>query len=132
MMSKQIGGETFRDTFFTEHFQRLLLQFVQCIYLEPFLVSLDKSVLLHRRCLISKFSEMLILLFIRFYIKVFPIAMVSLFCKNLILSILTYTMIGNIFVQLINFCSIQFLFHARVFPVNFAKLRRTPFLTEHL
>ena len=39
--------------------------------------------------LMSKFTETLILFFIRSYREVFPIAMVSLFCKNLILSILT-------------------------------------------
>ena len=39
----------------------MLLNFVQYLFLESFFVSLDKSVLLHRRCLMSKFSEMLIL-----------------------------------------------------------------------
>ena len=37
------------------------LEFVQHLFLESIFVSLDKSVLLHRRCLMSKFSEMLIL-----------------------------------------------------------------------
>ena len=37
------------------------LKFVQYLFLESVFVSLDKSVLLHRRCLMSKFSELLIL-----------------------------------------------------------------------
>ena len=37
------------------------LKFVQYLFFESVLVSLDKSVLLHRRCLMSKFSEMLVL-----------------------------------------------------------------------
>ena len=37
------------------------LKFVQYLLLESFFVSLDKSILLHRRCLMSKFSEMFIL-----------------------------------------------------------------------
>ena len=42
---------------------RLLLKFVQYLFsiLESFFVSLDKSVLLHCRCLMSKISEILIL-----------------------------------------------------------------------
>ena len=56
--------------------------------------------MLHCRYSMSKFTEMLVLLFIQFYLKVFPIATVSLFCKNLLLSILNqYFMKGNIFVQ---------------------------------
>ena len=41
--------------------QNFFLKFVQYLFLESVFVSLDKSVLLHRRCLMSKFSEMLIL-----------------------------------------------------------------------
>ena len=56
--------------------------------------SLDKSVLLHRKCLMSKFRETLILLcrkifsvFIRFFTKLFPIAVVfNLLFKYLISS----------------------------------------------
>ena len=87
--------------------QNFFLKFVQYIFLEFVFVSLDKSVLLHRRCLVSKVSEILnwcadkiFLFFIQFYTKLFPIAMVSLLYKNLILSILTYYfMIESIFVQ---------------------------------
>ena len=53
---------------------RLFLKFVQYLFLESFCASLDKSVLLHRRYLMSKFTEMLILLFIRLYMKIFSIA----------------------------------------------------------
>ena len=60
-------------------------------YLLYFFVSLDKSVLLHHRCLMSKFPEILILLcrkiffvYIQFYTKLFPIAVVLLLYKNLI------------------------------------------------
>ena len=41
--------------------QIFFLKFVQYIFLESVFVSLDKSDLLHCRCLMSKFSEMLIL-----------------------------------------------------------------------
>ena len=59
--------------------------------------------MLHCRYLCRNFLECLYwcaekypLLFIRFYMKLFPIAMVSLLCKNLILSILTlYLMLGS-------------------------------------
>ena len=37
------------------------LKFVQYLFLESVFVSSDKPVLLHRKCLMSKFSEMLIL-----------------------------------------------------------------------
>ena len=40
---------------------RLFLKFVQYLFLESFFVSFDKSVLLHRRCLMSKFSGTLML-----------------------------------------------------------------------
>ena len=40
---------------------RLLLKFIQYLFLESFFVSLDKSALLHQRCLMSKFTEMLML-----------------------------------------------------------------------
>ena len=41
--------------------QIFFLKFVQYFFLESVFVSVGKSVLLHRRCLMSKFSEMLIL-----------------------------------------------------------------------
>ena len=50
-----------RTPFLQNTSQQLLLKFVQYLFLESFLVSLDKSVLLHRRCLMSKFSAILIL-----------------------------------------------------------------------
>ena len=77
----------FKGTFLQNNSRRLLLKFVQYLFFESFFVSLNKSVLLHRRCLMSIFTGILILLLIWFCVKVFPIAMVSLFCKNLILPI---------------------------------------------
>ena len=50
-----------RAPFLQNTSRRLLLKFVQYLCLESFFVSLDKSVLLHRKCLMSKFSEILIL-----------------------------------------------------------------------
>ena len=41
--------------------QHFFLKPVQYLFLESVFISLDKSVLFHRRCLMSKFSEMLIL-----------------------------------------------------------------------
>ena len=59
--------------------------------LRTFCVSLEKPVLLHRRCLLSKFPEMLILLcrkiFSVFYPilpETFPVAVVLLLYKNVI------------------------------------------------
>ena len=85
--------------------RRLLLKFIK-YFSQNLFVSLDKFALLHCRYLMSKFNEMLILVCRKIFssfqpiLRVFPITMVSLFCKNLTLSILTqYFMIGNIFVQ---------------------------------
>ena len=49
------------------------LKFVQYLFLESVFVSLDKSVLLHRRCLMSKFSEMLILVCRKIFSAFYPI-----------------------------------------------------------
>ena len=99
-------------------------------------VSLDVSILLHRRCLMLKLSEILILvcskkkflLFNRFCMKLFLIAVVSISYKNLIFSLLTkYFMIGNIF-DLSNLLHSwwPFLFHQK-FLISDLK----NFLTEH-
>ena len=48
-------------------------KFVQYLFLESFFVSLDKSVLLHCRCLMSKFSEMLILVCRKIFSAFYPI-----------------------------------------------------------
>ena len=89
----------FLDTFLKEHLPTTAS--------ESFLVSLNKFVLLHRRCLMSKFSEILkpvcrkIFFDFNFAWNIFPIAVVYLLCKNLIFYILTYyLMIGNIFLDL--------------------------------
>ena len=74
--------------------------------LRIFFVSLDKSVLLHRRFLMLKFTEMLILMFIQFYMNTWKffkqlfLTAVLVFSKNLIFSIVTYYfMVGHIFAQ---------------------------------
>ena len=53
--------------------RNFFLKFVQYLFLESVLVSLDKSVLLHRRYLMSKFSEMLILVNRKIYSAFYPI-----------------------------------------------------------
>ena len=53
--------------------QNFFLKFVQYLFLESVFVSLDKSVLLHRRCLMLKFSEMLILVCRKIFSTFFPI-----------------------------------------------------------
>ena len=53
--------------------RRMLLNFVQYLFLESFFVSLDKSVLLHCRCLMSKFSEILILVCRKIFSAFYPI-----------------------------------------------------------
>ena len=50
-----------RTLFLQNISRRMPLKFVQYLFLESFFVSLDKSVLLHHRCLMSKFSEILTL-----------------------------------------------------------------------
>ena len=67
-MTKFLGTPFLQNTF-----RRLLLKFVQYLFLESFFVSLDKSVLLHRRCLMSKFSEMLILVCRKIFSAFYPI-----------------------------------------------------------
>ena len=71
---------------------RLLQKFVEYLFLEYFFVSLDKSILLHRRCLMSKFSGILVMvcrkIFSAFsnetFSKLFPpYARVSLFSHHL-------------------------------------------------
>ena len=53
--------------------QRMLLNFVQYLFLESFFISVDKSVLLHCRCLMSKFSEILILVCRKIFSAFYPI-----------------------------------------------------------
>ena len=48
-----------RTPFLQNTCHRLLLKFMQYIFLESFFASLDKSALLHHRCLMPKFTEML-------------------------------------------------------------------------
>ena len=51
----------------------LFLIFVQYLFIESVFVSLEKSVLLHRRSLMSKFSEMLILVNRKIFSAFYPI-----------------------------------------------------------
>ena len=53
----QTGAKIFRDTFFTEHFQMTASEICIVSFLRIFFVSLDTSVLLHCRCLISKIAS---------------------------------------------------------------------------
>ena len=53
--------------------RNFFLKFVQYLFLESVFVPLDKSVLLHRRCLMSKFSEMLILVCRKIFSAFYPI-----------------------------------------------------------
>ena len=61
MMCKETGGESFNDTFFKENLPTTASEIHTASFLRIFLISLDKSVLLHCRCLMSKFTEMLVL-----------------------------------------------------------------------
>ena len=53
--------------------RNFFLKFVQYLFLESVFVPLDKSVLFHRRCLVSKFSEMLILVCRKIFSAFYPI-----------------------------------------------------------
>ena len=53
--------------------RNLFLKFVQYLFLESVFVSLEKSVLLHRRSLMSKFSDMLILVYRKIFSAFYPI-----------------------------------------------------------
>ena len=101
--------------FFTEYLPTILLKFIQCLFLESFFISLNKLILLHHRYLICrnflKFwyccAEKYFLLFIRFYMRLSPIAMVSLLGKNLILSILLVLSDRKHFCSVFQFCFIK-------------------------
>ena len=69
---------------------RLLLKFVEYLFLESFFVSLDKSILLHHICFMSKFSEILMCAekyFLLLQTKLSPIAVVS---PSLVFSLLKH------------------------------------------
>ena len=51
-----------KDTFFSLNLQKTATEICRLSLLKIFFISLDKSVLLHRRCLMSKFPEILILM----------------------------------------------------------------------
>ena len=113
-----------RTPFLYNTFWRLLLKLVEYLFLEVFFVSLEKSLLLYCRCLISKFSEILLLscrkIFSPFYLicmELFPIAVISLLCCDFPLScdfpLISFfsspstLWLGNIFVQSwLEYCNI--------------------------
>ena len=61
-----------RTTYLQNTCRRRLLKFVQYLFLESFFVSLDKSALLHHRCLMSKFTEMLMLVCRKIFSAFYP------------------------------------------------------------
>ena len=63
---------SFRTPFLLRTSRRLLLKFIQYLFLESFFVSLDKSALLHHRCLMSKFTEMLMLVCRKIFSAFYP------------------------------------------------------------
>ena len=72
-----------------QHLSTILLKLVENLFLEPFFISLDKSILLHPKCLMSKFSGIL---------ETFPKLLPLMY--ELVCSLLTWHfLIGNIFVQ---------------------------------
>ena len=77
---KQINSKNFKNTS-----GRLLLKFVEYLFLESFFVSLDKSVLLHHNVYVkiiwnfdTVVQKNIFCFFIRFCMKLFPIAVVSI------------------------------------------------------
>ena len=61
-----------RTPFLQNTCRRLLLKFIQYLFLESFFVSLDKSTLLHHRYLMSKFTEMLMLVCRKIFSAFYP------------------------------------------------------------
>ena len=65
-----------------EHLSTTLLKLAKNLFLEPFFISLDKSILLHLKCLMSKFSGILE----TFPKLIPPYVWVSLFSPHLVFS----------------------------------------------
>ena len=109
------GGRILKiqDNFFTLNLGMTAIEICRISFLRTFFfVSLDKSVLLHHRCLMSKFPEILILLrrksfcflsdFSRnFFLQLwfFSYIRIESFFKNLNSSHSIYFIIGRIFIQ---------------------------------
>ena len=66
------GGEVIKDTFFTGHLPRAASEIRTVSFLRIFVVSLDKSALLHHRCLMSQFTEMLMLVCSKIFSAFYP------------------------------------------------------------
>ena len=62
-----------RTPFLKNNFVRLLLKLVEFLFFEVFFVSLDKSVLLRCRCLMFKFSKILLLRYSKIFSAFYPI-----------------------------------------------------------
>ena len=73
MICNETTREIFEDFFFTEYPPTTAFEICTIFFLESFLVSLDKSVLLHCKCLKSKFSEILILVCRKIFSAFYPI-----------------------------------------------------------
>ena len=75
MTCKQTGGKILKikDTFFTLNLLMTATEIRRVSLLRIFFISLDKSVLLHRRCLMSKFPEILILVCKKIFSVFYPI-----------------------------------------------------------
>ena len=71
----KLVAKLLRTPFLQNTSRRLLLKFLQYLFLESlsFFVSLEKSVLLHRRCSMSKFSAILMLVFRKTFSAFYPI-----------------------------------------------------------
>ena len=61
MVCDEANDESFKDTFFREYLPTTASEICTASFLRIFFVSLDKSVLFHSRCLMLRFSEILIL-----------------------------------------------------------------------
>ena len=90
--NKQVA-KFLRTPFLQFTYGRLLLKFVEYLSLESFFLFgfLDKSTFLHRRCLMLKFSEVLILVCRKIFSAFYPILheAFSILYKKLIFSLLT-------------------------------------------
>ena len=66
-------GEVLRTPFLQNTSRQLVLKFVWYLFLQSFFISWDKSIFLHRRRLMSKISEILILVYRKIYPDVYSI-----------------------------------------------------------
>ena len=67
------GGKFFKDIFFIVQLRTAAAEIRRVSFLRIFFFSLGKSTLLHRRCLMLKFSEILILVYGKIFSAFYPI-----------------------------------------------------------